>query len=134
MRLLFSDRALAQIEEIGIWLHERSSESMTLFAEALEKGLIQLQQDIDDAFSTGSLLPRVEETASLAFSRPVFQYLLVATKSGKRVRRSSANTWRIYYALGDADSDGKPDTIHILALYHAASQPLWDETDSVESV
>lgn len=130
MRLLFTDRALTQIEDIGLWLRERSSESVTLFSEALERGLTQHQQDLEDAFSTGSLLPRVEETASLAFSRPVFQYLLIATKSGKRARRSAANTWRIYYALGDADSDGKPDTIHILALYHAASQSLWDETIS----
>ena len=67
MRLLFTDRALTQIEDIGLWLRERSSESVTSFAEALEKGLTQLQQDLEDAFSTGSLLPRVEETASLAF-------------------------------------------------------------------
>jgi plasmid stabilization system protein ParE len=129
MRLLFTDRALAHLEGIGRWLREQSADRAALFAEVLERELNQLCLDLEEAFVTGSLLPRGDETASLAFSRPVFQYLLVATKSGKRVRRSSANTWRIYYALGNANSDGKPDTIHVLAVYHAASRPLWDESD-----
>ena len=79
----------------------------------------------------------LDETGSLAFSRPVFLRLFATAK--KRTRRSSAGVWRLYYTMEDADSDKKPDQVLILRVAHGAAQPLtaWldepHETDATDN-
>lgn len=71
------------------------------------------------------------ETASLRFARPVYRERVEMSKS--RSRRSSAGLWYVYYSLEDRHRSGNADTLVIVAVRHAASQPFTIQSPADES-
>lgn len=116
-KLAFTPRGNEDLKAAGIWLQNISEDAAQRFANAITDSLNNLCQNWADGFH-----PVNDEAASLYFARPVFQELVSATK--KRQRRSNASTWRILYDVADADRDGLPDTLRVLAIRHSAARPL----------
>lgn len=124
--LIVMPRAEREIQALATWLHDRDPEAAVRFREVLQQGLPSLCQKVAELLAMGTGLLRPDEDASLAFARPTFEEIVTATKSGKRARRSSANSYRVYFALSDDDGNDVPETLIVLFIRHAAARPVWD--------
>ena len=108
-----------EIVEVMEALHARSPEISQRFATTLYAETAALCQRLGEGFR-----PLPDETASLYFSRPIFQ-LLIRTSAPKR--RTHQGVWRVFYELRDRDGDGSPDLVRVLTIRSAAAPPLWEE-------
>jgi len=112
------------VHYLGVFGEEVELRWEAAFSEEIKR----LCQNIADQLaSQDGVFDQPDEGASLQFARPVFQQRFQTGR--KKVRRSSAGVWRIFYALDDDDKDGQPDTLRVYAIRHAASKPFPDFED-----
>ena len=89
------------------------------FDIALQQEREAVQEQIEE---TGRPWKRIHAPASVYHSRPLFRLDVQTTK--KRARRTGSGLWYVYYAIDDADKDGKPDTLTVHALEHSTAEPF----------
>ncbi len=124
LRLEIEPRAFAQAEQIAEWLEIYGQDTVTRFADALNRETRTRCQEFAERLATGQTLGPEDEAGSLGFSRPVFKRRFTTRKT--RARGSSGGTYFVYYGLGDSNRDGKADALILLAVQHSATRPTWE--------
>lgn len=130
LTLMIAPDALAEIRSARRWLASLDTRSEVRFTRRLEALLTQLCEKLP-AKITSARPPLLDEKASMGMVRPVFQERFY-TSAKKPARRSNASTWRVFYALHDADRDKQPETLELLHIFHAASSLPWDQIEALE--
>lgn len=102
------------------WLKTIASEVSQRFASALNQEIRKLRKECAINPPT-----QYNEAASLHYSRPVFGHRFQTGRT--KTKRSSSGVWYIYFGLEDTDRDGRPDTLSVVTIVHAARPPLWEE-------
>lgn len=131
LALVIAPDALKEIRSARLWLAEIDPRSEARFARRLESLLTQLCEELPGRIATARP-PQLDEKASMGMVRPVFQERFY-TSAKKPPRRSNASTWRVFYALLDADRDNQPEALELLHVFHAASDLPWDRIDALEA-
>jgi plasmid stabilization system protein ParE len=131
LALMISPDALREIRSARLWLAELDPRAEARFARRLEALLTQLCEELPGRIATGRP-PQLDQKASMGMVRPVFQERFYSSAK-KPPRRSSASTWRVFYALLDADRDSQPDTLEVLHLFHAGAGQPWDRIEDIET-
>ena len=129
-------QAEAELNDALTWLLSVSETAARRFRAVLPRELADLCRSVAERLA-GSVsgigrLPAPDAAASLHFSRPVFQHRF--TTAAKKRRNSSASVWRVFYALADRDSDGRPDTLSVLSVRHGAAAPFPPISPETETV
>ena len=108
------------------WLAQRDQVAAERFNTLFDQTVTDLCRSLVVEIAQGGRpFAQPDETASLAFSRPVYKHRFDLSK--KRQRRSSAGVWFVFYFLTDNNKDGIVDTLNIAAIRHGAAAPLWNE-------
>lgn len=141
LTLMIAPDALAEIRSARRWLAGLDPRSEVRFARRLEALLTQLCEELPAKIATARP-PQLDEKASMGMVRPVFQERFY-TSAQRPPRRSNASTWRVFYALLDADRDSQPErnergapipqTLELLHVFHAAASLPWDRIEALES-
>ncbi|WP_309713162.1 hypothetical protein [Armatimonas sp.] len=130
LTLMIAPDALAEIRSARRWLAGHDPRSEVRFTRRLDALLTQLCEELPVKIATARP-PLIDEKASMGMVRPVFQERFY-TSAKKPARRSNASTWRVFYALHDADRDNQPETLELLHIFHAASSLPWDRIEALE--
>lgn len=130
LELRIAKKATLQIRTARNWLHERDPAAEMRFAARLATLLTKLCEDLPHVLASGPP-PQLDPKASMGLLRPVFQARFYSS-ARKPPRRSSANTWRVFYALLDEDGDRQPEALEVLRVFHAAAELPWDRMESME--
>lgn len=110
-------RAASDIRDAALYLARISPDAGLLFSARLREEIDLLCERWGEGVG-----PLTDEDATLFYSRPAFVHTF---RTGQqRRRRSSTGVWRIVYDVTDADGDGAPDTLRIVAVRHGAARPL----------
>lgn len=141
LALMIAPDALREIRSARLWLSELDPRAEARFARRLEALLTQLCEELPGRIATGRP-PQLDQKASMGMVRPVFQERFYSSAK-KPPRRSSASTWRVFYALLDADRDSQPErnergapiphTLEVLHLFHAGAGQPWDRIEDIET-
>ena len=141
LALTISPDALREIRSARLWLAGLDPRSEARFSRRLESLLTQLCEELPGKIATARP-PQLDQKASMGMVRPVFQERFY-TSAKKPPRRSNASTWRVFYALLDADRDRQPErnergapipqTLEVLHVFHAASSLPWDRIEALET-
>jgi hypothetical protein len=102
------------------WLKTISTEAFQRFTRTIGRELMGLCQSC-------AVNPPIQynEAASLYYSRPIFSHRFQTGRT--KTKRSPSGVWYIYFSLTDTDGDGRPNTLSIVTISHAARRPLWEE-------
>lgn len=120
-RVLYTDAAEAELEAAYLWLMQRSYQTAERWLSGLESEL-RHQADLLVALPGRRNLAQPDEQLP---GRTI--YLL-----RYRLRRQGS-AWRILYELADVDEDGRPHSIRVVRIRHAAMRPLpEDAADEIE--
>lgn len=131
LALMIAPDALREIRSARLWLAELDPRAEVRFARRLEALLTQLCEELPAKIATGRP-PQLDQKASMGMVRPVFQERFYSSAK-KPPRRSNASTWRVFYALLDADRDNQPETLELLHVFHAAAGQPWDRIEDMET-
>ena len=120
--LVVSERAEAQFNTAHEWLRGLpepfgGEETARRFSATLSLELPILCADIAERLISRSNLPRIDEEASLVFSRPTYRHTFTASGTPRR-RRQTAGVWFLFYAL---PGNG---TLEVVFLRHSAAPPF----------
>ena len=130
LELRVSRKATIQIQAARRWLLTPDPRAEKRFVSRLDTLLAHLCTELPRTIAT-SRPPQLDSKARAGLLRPVFQERFY-TSAKKPPRRSSASTWRVFYALLDEDGDQQPEALEVLRVYHAAAELPWDRVEALE--
>ncbi|MCX6365546.1 MAG: hypothetical protein NTX57_02415 [Armatimonadetes bacterium] len=108
------------LSQAQTWLKSISTEAFQRFTTVIGRELMALCK-----YCAVNPPTQYNEAASLHYSRPTFSHRFQTGKT--KTKRSSSGVWYIYFGLEDTDKDGRPDTLSVVTISHAARPPLWEE-------
>ena len=116
----FTREGNLSLSQAQTWLKSLSTEAFQRFTTVIGRELTVLCKECAVNPPT-----QYNEAASLHYSRPIFSHRFQTGKT--KTKRSSSGVWYIYFGLEDTDRDGRPDTLSVVTISHAARPPLWEE-------
>ena len=86
LKLILTDKAQRRVNEIGAWLQSLpfGETAAIRFLETLNRVLPELCLDIAERLATGNNMPRPDEEATIAFSRPAYRFTFTTASGGRR--------------------------------------------------